>query len=238
MKFLSKRADSKILKDGLVYKPNGDNHKLRELLLAEQSGFCAYTEQRVGLHHTNIEHFDPKRKEGSNKALDKSDVTPPQPDSRPDPPKDGYYNYYAVLTSANQRKRKKERKHDGAEFFASRFFQTAEKLRQRIRYVPGEHVYEEVERNDAEVMNLIDYLGFNDERLVNIRKRHVERLRGTFTDLDWDRDKRLAYLAEYPDELSFITAIEATLTLQLDELLTTEEGPESTSTAEGTDRSS
>ena len=47
MKFLAKSDQSEILRDGLLYKSGNTNGNklLRSILLNEQKGFCAYTEE-------------------------------------------------------------------------------------------------------------------------------------------------------------------------------------------------
>ncbi len=42
MRFLGKRRDSVILNRRLRYQPKGHNELLRDALVAEQHGFCAY----------------------------------------------------------------------------------------------------------------------------------------------------------------------------------------------------
>jgi hypothetical protein len=191
MKFLAKNRDSAILAEGLTYKAN--NARLRERLLAEQMGFCAYTEKRVGdLDSVDVEHFD-RTKKG----------------------RDDYFNYYATLHEANLRKMGKEKRHAGAAFFTSLFFQNPGELAQRIRYVSGDGVYEEIEDTDEEARDLIDFLGFNDSCLSDERAQHVRRLRHLFRDARYGAKQKRAWFTAHPEELSFITAIEAELELDL-----------------------
>ena len=84
MKFLTKKDDSKILKEGLVYQENRaeNNRRIRSLLVEEQHNFCAYTEKYFAeLDSVEVEHLD------ASKKYD-----------------DDYYNYYAVIRAANERK--------------------------------------------------------------------------------------------------------------------------------------
>jgi hypothetical protein len=158
MKFLTKNKDSEILAKAIVYKKNGDNTRLRDMLLAEQCGFCAYTEKRVNrLDSVEVEHFN-RTKKGA----------------------DDYFNYYAVIRNANQRKIGKEKKHAGAAFFNSLFFQDKKAFDARIRYVIGDSVYEETSSDDREASDLIDYLGFNDSCLHEERARHIRMLKDLF----------------------------------------------------------
>jgi hypothetical protein len=192
VRFLLKDRSSRVLAEGLVYKDKGHNDQLLDLLLDEQHGFCAYTEKRsTPLDTCAVEHFDTRKKRTAA---------------------DDYFNYYAVLQSANQRKRRREQKHRGAAFFESLFFQKKAGL-SRIRYLPGEGVFEETYEDDHEARDLVDFLGFNDEILFEERRKHVERLRELFREAEWGADRQRAYLNEHPEELSFVTALEAELGL-------------------------
>lgn len=197
MKFFAKRADSRWV--AAKYKEKGHNEALLAGLLAEQSGFCAYTERKVDDDHTcAVEHFDP-----SLKGTDR----------------DGYLNYYAVLQKANQRKRRTEREHETAAFFRSRFFQQPCGFDARIAYVPGEFVYEELVDDDDEAAAFIDYLGLSSEGRARVRRRHVERLKAIFKDAGYTASERLNFFRRYPSELDYITTLEAELDLDLSEHL-------------------
>jgi hypothetical protein len=198
MKFLAKTPDSCILQEALVYKAKGGhNDRLLALLRAEQRGYCAYTEKRLGALDTcAVEHFDRRLKNTAE---------------------DGYYNYYATLQSANQRKRRKERRHENASFFTQKFFQVPRALEKRIRYVAEDCVYEEIDPGDDEARALIDYLGFNDPELQEERRKHVARVCDFFASRS--KDQQLDHLRAYPADLSFPTALAAALQLDLDPLL-------------------
>jgi len=135
---------------------------------------------------------------------------------------DDYFNYYAVLQNANLRKTGKEKKYAGAPFFTSLFFQNREELERRIHYVPGEEldgIYEEAIDGDREAEAFIDYLGFNDSCLREDRRRHIKRLRDFFEIRRGTTDDTLEWFRNHPEELSFITAIEAEFGLNLSEVL-------------------
>lgn len=84
MKRILKSSSSQIIIQNLSYRVNGNNSKLGNLLLSEQKGFCAYTEQYIGFDDANdIEHFDPNLKGTQS---------------------DNYYNWYKVKHLPNQRK--------------------------------------------------------------------------------------------------------------------------------------
>lgn len=86
MKRILKSQNSKIILENLIYKSNGDNSKLGEILLKEQKGFFAYTEHYIGFEDANdIEHFNPNLK---------------------DKLEDNYFNWYKVKHLPNQRKTK------------------------------------------------------------------------------------------------------------------------------------
>lgn len=204
MKFLTKTPDSRILVEALVYQPKGHNDRLLGLLCNEQRGYCAYTERRFSANDTcAVEHFDPTLK---------------------NTPQDDYYNYYATLQSANQRKRRKERRPEAANWSwrspGVKFFQVPSALEQRIRYVPQGCFYEEIDAGDVEARALIDYLGLNDNVIVEERQNHVKLLRRIFNNhTEWPEQQQLEFLKAHPEMLSFPTALAAGLQLDLDPLL-------------------
>ena len=196
MKYLKKDPASKIIEENLTYIENctTTNRRLRELLEVEQNHFCAYTEKKISnLDSVEVEHFDPKLKGH-----------------------DDYYNYYAVIRCANQKKTAKERKKrfSGAPFFESRFFQKPAGFADRIAYVAEDHVYEERSEKDEEAKMFIDYLSLNDFSLVVDRTNHISRLRALFDD----SEALKAYLTSHPEETSFPTAIEAAFGITLTEV--------------------
>lgn len=197
MKFLVKDPASPILSLGLVYREGAHNDRLLELLRAEQRGYCAYTEKRFSLHDTSaVEHFD-RRLKGV----------------------DGYLNYYAVLQSANQRKRRKEAKHERASFFATRFFQAPGAFERRIRYIAGDGVYEEIDPADTEAEALIDYLGLNDHDVVEERRKHVARLRDIFLRATWTAAQQLEHFHRHPEELSYPSALTVEFSVDIEPFL-------------------
>ncbi len=199
MKFLIKDPKSPILREGMTYKENksANNRQLLDALIKEQRGFCAYTDRYIGRSFrdaTEVEHLNPALKY-----------------------KDNYFNYYAVLRDANRRKTKKERQPEfkHASFLENLFFQNYDALFSRIRYVPEDHVYEAMDENDDEAEALIDYLGMNSYTLVKDRTDHVERIVDTCRDCDWSSDAILTHFINRPAELSFITALELRLSIDL-----------------------
>jgi len=77
MRYFKKQNTSAIISGNLMYDNVADRTKIRQILIKEQSGFCAYSERYI--KHTDsvdIEHFDPRKKSTAE---------------------DGYYNWYAAL---------------------------------------------------------------------------------------------------------------------------------------------
>jgi hypothetical protein len=148
MKFLRKFENSQIKESGLVYQKNNadNNRRLLKLLLLEQKNYCAYTEKYINpLDSSEVEHFDSKIKY-----------------------QDDYYNYYAVLRSANLFK--KDEKYRDAIFFHTRFFQNSEALNTRIKY--GDGVFYIVTISDNEAAEFIDFIGLNHPRLYQERSNY------------------------------------------------------------------
>lgn len=198
MKFLVKRKNSEILKASLKYKKNAGkkNKELREKLLEEQFNFCAYTEKSLEkLDSAEVEHFNSEIKY-----------------------QDDYFNYYAVIRDANLRK--KDEKYKGAIFFKTLFFQKEGGFEKRIKFIPNEGIYEERDLKDLEAVGLIDFLGFNDHSLVEQRKNHISRIRRIFEDAQYLEEEKFEYFRDFPQERSFITAIEAEFGLNLSEFYT------------------
>lgn len=193
MKFLAKDPTSPIAAAGLRYITGRNNAELLRLLCCEQKGFCAYTERVFQEHDSvDVEHFD-RRKKGN----------------------DNYFNYYAVLHWANMRKRKKEGAAEGAQFFESLFFQSPSEFARRIKWVAETNTYEEVDLADVEAKLLIEYLGFNDLELWRQRRNHLARLADLFDCAQWGPAEQRAWFERHTEELSFVSALEGHLGLDL-----------------------
>ncbi len=195
MKFFAKKPDSKILQDGLVYKKNNatNNSKLKELLINEQYNSCAYTEKYFDpLDSIDVEHFDSSIKG-----------------------KDDYYNYYAVLHKPNLIF-KKDEKYKNSTFFESKFFQNELQLTKRIKYIKGEFIFEEVDINDTEARDFIDFLGINNPDLVFVRRNHCNRLKDIFDSIEGSTNQdKLIFFAKHKTEMNFVTALEVELEIDL-----------------------
>jgi hypothetical protein len=200
MRFLVKKKDSEILKQGLIYQHNAqkNNEKLKNLLWKEQSHFWAYTEKYIDAyeyHQCEVEHFNSNIKYA-----------------------DDYFNYYAVIRAANLLKKKKDAFYKPNEsFFGSLFFQIEDEWKKRIRFIDGE--YEEIDENDTEARNLIDFLGLNGPELFEKRKRHLKRIKELKEERNFSDEDLLIYLNENREELSFISALEYELGLNLSNLI-------------------
>lgn len=205
MKFLSKRSNSTILKNGLVYRESNPkkNQLIRKELLIEQFGFCAYSEKFLvnvlelqgnpsarneSAETIHVEHFDPSKKN-----------------------KDDYFNYYAVCGRANEAK-------IGKVYLGGLFFQDPAQLNRRIIFKRG--VHSPIDESDPEAQELIDFLGFDEPWLTNTRKNRMKALRNLFIERNkWDKTDILVFFREHRQELSFPTAIEAEFNIDLTDIL-------------------
>lgn len=188
------------MQENLIYRIGNstNNKRLRTALIAEQKGFCAYTEKFIDrIDSVEVEHF--------NAALK---------------PNDNYYNYYAALRIANSYK--KDEEYSGASFFTSLFFQNREELLRRIQFKDG--IYVETDPADEEARGLIDFLGLNHPDLYEQRKQHLARLTRylSFGGVDVSDKAAVSDFFKKPEHrylLSFITAIESEFQVPLEDLL-------------------
>lgn len=162
--------------------------QIRAGLLAEQQGFCAYSECFAAPPHSvEVEHFDP-RKKGTGE--------------------DGYRNWYAVLRWCNAHKPKR------IEPYLPILCPYDEGVGRRIRYADGQ--LQPVDGDDVEAQHLIDFLGWNRPELAYARAAHVGRVREVRDRFFGGSNDRLsAWLAAHPEDRSYITALEAELGLDL-----------------------
>jgi hypothetical protein len=188
MKYLAKDSQSPIIAANWKYSTPSHRPKIRQQLLNEQHGFCAYTERYVApLDACEIEHFDNRQK---------------------NTPADSYWNWYAVHRWINQRKPRIEK-------FLPILIPHDPSLSKRIHYSEG--AFRALDRTDLEAVNLIDFLGWNDPTLAAFRQKHIALIRDTqnrfFRD---DPEGFRAYIVENPANLSFRTALAAELGLKFD----------------------
>lgn len=201
MKFLTKKADSVILAQNLVYK-NGNNKSLLKLLLAEQKNFCAYTEAYIApdndndfLESVDVEHFNAALKFTNN---------------------DNYYNYYAVLHRINIKKL--DEKYATATFHNSLFFHNRKELDDRIAYNLNDNLHFEKKEGDIEAREFIDFIQIDSSIVVNRREKHLKKLE-TIRSTYADKQGFIDYLLTHRKDLDFITAIEEKFNIDLESRL-------------------
>lgn len=189
MNYLSKLEDSIILVEKWVYstKNHRKNLRIRNVLLEEQRGYCAYTEDfMTPTHAVDVEHFDDRLKNTAN---------------------DNYWNYYAVNHRWNSKKR------SIVEFLP--IMQPYDvTLKDRVFYADGE--FQVVDEGDIEAKNLISFLSWNDPSLAECRADVVATWKDMRDELfHGDEDKFIAYLRKRPENLRFITVLRVELGIDL-----------------------
>jgi hypothetical protein len=85
----------------------------------------------------------------------------------------------------------------------------------RIQYQDGQFIT--AFEGDQEANNLIRFLGWNRPELAKDRSNHVKRVRDLRSFFDDQQSEFVDYLREHPENLSFATALEAELVLDLSE---------------------
>ena len=189
MRRVDKSVTSKIIKAKLKYKINGDNSKLAKMLCDEQYNICAYTETYLGRSDKkDIDHFDPTLK---GQAAD------------------SYHNWFLVKAQWNSEKSNKWAAYQPV------LHPTSVDFEQRIIYVDGE--YYPVSADDTEAANLIRLLKLDDEKLADMRKRYVARIRETIT---WSGKMNQKFIDDLlltdRDALYFIRAVEEEFNVKVD----------------------
>ena len=191
MRYLSKNSQSVIITNNWKYTNSGHRPKIRQVLIQEQQGYCAYSEKYISpTHASEIEHFDDRKKKTAD---------------------DNYWNWYAVLRKMNQIKMGKK-----IENYMPILDPHDPQVSQRIYYKAGQ--FQTVQPGDIEAQNLIDFLGWNSPTLAREREGFINRMKqdrsrffsnNTQDFIDYLKDK------ERPDNLSFITALEIELGIKL-----------------------
>lgn len=190
MKYLGKISDSKITREDLKYSVPSQRGKIRQHLLEEQKGFCAYTERHIRENDScHIEHFD-DRKKGTDG--------------------DGYDNWYAVLPWSNERK-------PGIEKHLPVLVPGWVKISDRISFDES-GVFVANDENDVEAKNLLKLIGINKPEVHRDRAKHVERMR-SLRELCGTDELFFRKLAEHRDNLSYASALECMLRINLTELI-------------------
>jgi HNH endonuclease len=140
-----KLKESLIVIENLKY-PNSSK-KIRDILLQEQSGFCAYTEEYLGrADAADIDHFNPTLK------------------NKPD---DNYNNWFLVKHQWNNEKSNKWLPDQAV------LHPTAIDFETRIIYSSGDYIAARIVDSEAE--NLIKLLKLDDPGLADQRKRYIKR---------------------------------------------------------------
>ncbi len=76
MRYLSKTSQSIVIAKKWKYSTKSQRPKIRQALIEEQQGYCAYSEKYISpMHASEIEHFD---------------------DSKKNTAEDNYWNWYAI----------------------------------------------------------------------------------------------------------------------------------------------
>jgi hypothetical protein len=183
MRYLKKSAHSQVISNQLQYPK--DAKRIRDELLKEQIGFCAYSERYVqNTDAVDVEHFDARLKGTEN---------------------DSYWNWYAVLSWMNKRKPRK------IEPFEPILQPYSEDINRRIKYEDGQFLA--VDPNDKEADNLIKYLGWNSPELYEDRRKHIDRIRFVQKACGDDQESFFNYLVNHPDNLSFFSTLRVELGL-------------------------
>lgn len=189
MKQIVKSTNSTIVRNQLQYRKGNttQNAVIRDLLIEEQQGFCAYTEARISVTDSiDIEHFDEKLK------------------YRPD---DNYFNWYAVSHRWNN-KFKKDHKvpvvlpHD-------------DDLEQRIWYDESTGHYL-CDQDDLAANNLIEIVGLNQCGLPQERMGHVQLIKDLLKESMLDDFHEWLLFPETKKQLiKFRRAMETALVINL-----------------------
>jgi hypothetical protein len=189
MRYLRKRESSEVLERGWRYSSRSQRPQITRVLLAEQKGFCAYSERyRRETDEVHIEHFDPRKKNTEH---------------------DDYWNWFVVLAWFNHHK-----PYCIAEYEPLACPYDSD-LPNRIGYEDGEFI--PVSDDDVEARNLIEFLGWNSRELFDERANHIEHLREIREILQNEREF-VAYLNRNPRQLDFFTAIHAEFGIAPDQI--------------------
>ncbi|MCI0488016.1 MAG: hypothetical protein L0229_15610 [Blastocatellia bacterium] len=180
---MKKSEHSKVIANEWQYPK--DSTRIREELLNEQKGFCAYSERYIKKTDAiDVEHFDPRLKHTES---------------------DSYWNWYTVLHWMNIRKPRK------IEPFEPILKPYSDDLQQRIKYQYGQFLA--VNSTDREAENLIDYLRWNSPELTEERQKHIRRIRVVQRLCGEDQEAFFDHLLNDPDNLSFFSALSVELDL-------------------------
>lgn len=187
MNYLSKSEDSIILIENWTYSRRSHQSHIRNALLEEQYGYCAYTEDFVTpMYAVDVEHFNDTLKGTED---------------------DSYWNWYAVGHKLNLKKPRIAK-------YLPIMKPYDPSLKERIFYADGE--FQVVNEDDIEAKNLISFLAWNDPILAEYRADVVANLKDLRDELfNGDEDAFIAYLRKRPENLRFITVLRVELGIDL-----------------------
>jgi len=123
-----------------------NNRKIADILLKEQKGFCAYTDEYLSRTDAkDIEHFDPTLK---------------------DTAADSYDNWFLVKHQWN-----KEKSYKWSDYQPT-LQPTASDFEERVTYFEGDYF---ADSNDEEAKNLVSLLKLDDVAFAEKRKKYIKR---------------------------------------------------------------
>jgi hypothetical protein len=189
MKYLNKTAACIAKAGALSYETQSQRKPIRDILLEEQFGFCAYSERFIKQTDSiHIEHFDGRLKNTTS---------------------DNYQNWYAVLAWMNEHKPKK----------IDRFLPLLHPTDANGRITYSNGVYLPIDKECKQADNLIKYLGMNSNALKSDRDKHIRRIKKLQNLCQTAGISFIETLRDDLDNLSFITALEYELNINLSHLL-------------------
>lgn len=180
MKRIVRPAVSNIVTNGYIYPDN------RELIItelnAEQSNFCAYTEEYLCPGYArDVEHFDPTLK---------------------NTPGDGYNNWYSASHRLNGSKGSKPRwlSHQPI------LYPTSADLESRLLYKDGYYIL--ADPNDVHAKNLREFVFLNEYGLPGHRIAYINSLKFLLSEFGNDKAKLKCFLILFPERVNYRRAIE------------------------------
>lgn len=194
MRFLLKGNQhiiNQIQNNGLNYEQG--RSKLRNVLLREQKNFCAYTEWYFEeTSSPEIEHFD-NRKKNTNQ--------------------DNYYNWYVVKRWSNAHKPNIK---DYLPIMEPNNFVVFSK----IEYFANQFIIKDKHDADYEKLNnLLKFIGCNKIEVAVDRQNHIDKLKDIMELYETKDDFKNNYLKNNKMELSFITAIQYELDIDITDII-------------------
>ena len=189
-----KYSDSEILLKSLTYSKgnSANNRKVADVLLKEQKGFCAYTDEPISrTSSADIEHFNPTLKNSTD---------------------DNYNNWFLVKHKWNQQKSYKWKNYQPI------LYPTAEDFEKRVLYLDGDYISND--SDDIEAQNVIDLLKLDGAGLADERKRYIKRKREEIKIYGQDSETYFQTLInDNPIGVSYLRAIQEEFDIDIWEML-------------------